>query len=58
MRLIEGCERERFNEEVVTKHYLKKRQCGGVIRYVAENCGQWVALLTFNLAAYHLKLRD
>lgn len=59
VRLIEDCERGRFDEEMVTKHYLKNANAvGRVLRYVAEYYGQWVALLTFNSAAYHLKLRD
>jgi hypothetical protein len=59
VRLIEESERGRFDEELVTKHYLKNAKAvGRVLRYVAEYRGQWVALLTFNSAAYHLKLRD
>jgi hypothetical protein len=59
VRLIEDCERGRFDEELVTKHYLKNANAvGRVLRYVAEYSGQWVALLTFNSAAYHLKLRE
>jgi hypothetical protein len=59
VRLIEESERGRFDEELVTKHYLKNANAvGRVLRYVAEYCGQWVALLTFNSAAYHIKLRD
>jgi hypothetical protein len=59
VRLIEDSERERFDGELVTKHYLKNANAvGRVLRYVAEYCGHWVALLTFNSAAYHLKPRD
>jgi len=59
VRLIEDSERERFNGELVAKHYLKNANAvGRVLRYVAEYLGQWVALLTFNSAAYHIKLRD
>jgi len=59
VRLIEERERERFDEELVTKHYLKNANAvGRVLRYVAEYAGQWVALLMFNSAAYHLKVRD
>src|SRR3989441_5606277 len=59
VRLIEDSERGRFAEELVTKHYLKNANAvGRVLRYVAQYCGQWVALLTFNSAAYHLKPRD
>jgi hypothetical protein len=59
VRLIEESERQRFDEELSTKHYLKNANAVGcVLRYVAEYGGQWVALLMFNSAAYHLKLRD
>src|SRR5438309_10300652 len=59
VRLIEDSERERFDEELVTKHYLKNANAvGRVLRYVAEYRGQWVALLVFNSPAFHLKLRD
>ena len=59
VRLIEDFERERFDEELVAKHYLKSANAvGRVLRYVAEYRGQWVALLMFNSAAYHLKPRD
>jgi hypothetical protein len=59
VRLIESSERERFDEELASKHYLKNAHAvGAVLRYVAEYCGQWVALVMFNSAAYHLKLRD
>ena len=58
-RLIEDWERERFDEELATKHYLKNANAvGRVLRYVAEYRGQWVALLMFNSAAYQLKPRD
>jgi hypothetical protein len=59
LRLIEDSERERFDEELRTKHYLKNAQVvGRVLRYVAEYRGQWVALLVFSSPALHLKLRD
>jgi len=59
VRLIEDSERERFDEELVTKHYLKNAKAvGRVLRYVAEYRGQWVALLVFSSPALHLKLRD
>ena len=59
VRLIEDSERERFDEELVTKHYLKNANAvGRVLRYVAEYQGQWVALLVFSSPALHLKLRD
>src|SRR5258708_31955143 len=59
VRLIEDSERERFDEELVTKHYLKNAKAvGRVLRYIAEYRGQWVALLVFSSAAFHIKLRD
>src|ERR1039457_2955893 len=59
VRLIEDSERERFDEELVTKHYLKNAHAvGRVLRYVAEYRGQWVALLVFSSPAFHIKLRD
>lgn len=59
VRPIEDSERERFDEELVTKHYLKNANAvGRVLRYVAEYRGQWVALLVFSSPAFHLKLRD
>jgi hypothetical protein len=59
VRLLEDSERERFDEELVTKHYLKNANAvGRVLRYVAEYRGQWVALLVFSSPAFHLKLRD
>lgn len=59
VRLTEDCERERFDEELATKHYLKNANAvGRVLRYVAEYRGQWVALLVFSSPAFHLKLRD
>jgi Domain of unknown function (DUF4338)/DDE_Tnp_1-associated len=59
VRLIEDSERERFDEELVTKHYLKNATAvGRVLRYVAEYQSQWVALLVFSSPAFHLKIRD
>jgi DDE_Tnp_1-associated/Druantia protein DruA len=59
VRLIEDSERERFDEELAAKHYLKNANAvGRVLRYVAEHRGQWVALLVFNSPALHIKLRD
>jgi hypothetical protein len=60
VRLLEdACERERFDEELAAKHYLKNANAvGRVLRYVAEYRGQWVALLVFSSAAFHIKPRD
>lgn len=59
VRLAADWERERFDDEITTKHYLKSAKVvGRALRYVAEYRGQWVALLVFSSAAFHLKLRD
>jgi len=59
VRLIQDGERERFDQELTTKHYLKNATVvGRVLRYVAEYQGQWVALVVFSSPALHLKLRD
>ena len=59
VRLMDDSERERFDQELATKHYLKNPNAvGRVLRYVAEYQGQWVALLVFSSAAFHLKPRD
>jgi hypothetical protein len=59
VRLIEDSEQERFDGELVAKHYLKNANAvGRVLQYVAEYRGQWVALLVFSSPAFHIKLRD
>jgi hypothetical protein len=59
VRLIQNSERQRFDEELVNKHYLKNSNAvGRVLRYVAEYRGQWVALLVFSSAAFYIKVRD
>ena len=59
LRLLQESERERFDEELATKHYLKNAHAvGRVRRYVAEYRGQWVALLVFSSGAFHIKPRD
>ena len=59
IRLVEDSERERFDRELATKHYLKNANAvGRVLRYVAEYRGQWVALVVFSSPAFHIKLRD
>jgi len=57
--LMDDSQRERFDEELAAKHYLKNaRAVGRILRYVAEYHGQWVGLLVFSSPALHLKLRD
>jgi hypothetical protein len=59
VRLIEDSERERFDQELAAKHYLKNANAvGRVLRYVAEYRGQWAALLIFSSPAFHIKPRD
>jgi hypothetical protein len=59
VRLMDDSERERFEQELAAKHYLKNaRAVGRVLRYVAEYQGQWVGLLVFSSPAFHIKLRD
>ena len=49
VRLIVAEERDRFDELLEEKHYLKSARLGGQsLRYVAEAEGQWVALITFS----------
>jgi hypothetical protein len=59
VRLLDDSERERFDQELAAKHYLKNaRAVGRVLRYVAQYQGQWVGLLVFSSPAFHIKLRD
>jgi len=59
VRLIVAAERDRFDELLEQKHYLRSARLGGQsLRYVAEVEGQWVALLTFSGAAPHTKARE
>ena len=49
----------RFERLMVSHHYLKSdRLVGEQLRYVAQVNGQWVALLSWSAAAYHLKHRE
>jgi len=59
LRLIETSERVRFDALLSTEHYLKNPTAvGRVLRYVAEYRGEWIALLVFASAAFHLKPRE
>lgn len=59
LRLTQDSERQRFDEELAAKHYLKNANTvGRVLRYVAEYQGEWLALLVFCSPAFHLKPRD
>jgi hypothetical protein len=59
LRLLEPEERAEFDRRVELDHYLHQPVLyGPALRYVAELDGQWVALLAFGVAAFHLKARD
>lgn len=59
VRLLESSERERFDELLEQRHYLKSARVGGrSLRYVAEFNGEWIALLCFSGAAPHVSARE
>src|SRR5208337_4268869 len=59
VRLIEPGEQERWDQEVSQHHYLKNAHLvGEQLRYVVEHRGQWLALLGWSAAAYHIRARD
>jgi hypothetical protein len=59
VRLIEPAEQSRFDELLTREHYLKNSTVvGQALRYVAQYEGQWLALLVFSSAAFHIKPRD
>lgn len=59
IRLIGPTEKARWDELVCERHYLKNANLvGRQLRYVAELDGQWIALLGWNVAAYHLRPRE
>lgn len=59
VRLIEPWERGRWEELVIEHHYLGNANLVGErLCYVAESQGQWMALLGWSAAAYHIRARD
>ncbi len=59
LRLIEPKEQRRFDELIKEHHYLHSADwVGERLCYVAEYKGEWLALLAWTAAAYHLKWRD
>jgi predicted transposase YbfD/YdcC len=59
LRLATEADQPGFDQLLAKEHYLKNATVvGRVLRYIAEYEGQWVALLVFSSAAYHLKPRD
>ena len=58
-RLIHEHEKPEWNELIEKEHYLHNpRLVGEQLRYVAEFEGEWLALLSWSGAAYHLAGRD
>ncbi len=59
VRLIQEHEKPRWNELIEQEHYLHNpRLVGEQLRYVAEFEGEWLALLSWSGAAYHIAGRD
>ena len=52
-------ERAAFDQRLIQDHYLHRAtRVGEQLRYVAEYQGRWVALLTWNAAAFNLRERE
>ena len=59
VRLIHPEEQSRWDESVSQHHYLKSaRLVGEQLRYVVEYQGQWLGLIGWSAAAYHIGARD
>ena len=59
VRLICPAEQARWDQLVSQHHYLKNaRLVGERLCYVVEYQGQWLALLGWSAAAYHIRARD
>jgi len=59
VRLMEPQEQERWNQLVCQFHYLKNAHLVGErLCYVVEQGDQWLALLGWSAAAYHIAARD
>ena len=57
--LVDPVEIERWNEWVSEHHYLKNAHLvGEQLRYVVTYRGQWLALLGWSSASFHLKERE
>ena len=57
--LIGREEQGRWDQEVAEHHYLKNANLVGErLCYVLKYQGQWLALLGWSAAAYHLRVRD
>ena len=59
VELVGPEEELRWNQLIRKRHYLKEhRMVGESLRYVAKQNGQWIALLGWSSAAFHLRPRD
>jgi len=59
VRLVLPEEQAEWDRLMIEHHYLKSAtMVGEQLRYVAEYRGQWMALMGWSAAAYHLKGRD
>lgn len=59
IRLIEPAEKAQWDALICERHYLQNANLvGRQLRYVAELDGRWIALLGWNVAAYHLRPRE
>lgn len=59
VRLIQPEEQARWDQLVTQQHYLKNANLVGErLCYVVEYQGQWLALLGWSAAAYHIRARD
>jgi len=57
--VLEAGQRERWNQLVVEQHYLHNATLvGEQLRYVVSYQEQWLALLGWSAAAWHLQLRE
>lgn len=59
LELVSPEEEALWNRLIRKHHYLKEhRMVGESLRYVAKQNGQWIALLGWSSAAFHLRPRD
>jgi len=59
VRLIHAHEKDRWNRLIKQEHYLHNPTLvGEQLRYIAEVDGNWLALLSWSGAAYHIAGRD
>ena len=59
VELVDPAEEALWNKLIRKHHYLKEhRLVGESLRYVAKQNGQWIALLGWSSAAFHLRPRE